>query len=107
MGLELVLIVVGVTLTGGMFIAIATACQESPPREEVEVPKAEILVDEGRGFYAEGTVDGPALSEDRTVLDIEYYLRRERMRAQRFADQPSTESLLHDYESIWNKRASS
>lgn len=110
MGLEVVLIVLGVTLLGGMFVAIAAACQEpaddAGDAEDAAVPKAKILVEDSSGFYADPVADDLSLSDDNTVLHIEHYLRRERLRAQRFADRPSTESLLHDYDSVWKRGAS-
>jgi hypothetical protein len=102
MGIELALVILGVTLVGGMFVAVMVngadilADRDAPAQEEP--------LEQTSGFY-EDSRDKVA-SNEATVTHIEHYLRKERIRAQRFADDPSAENLrTGEYESVW-KRAS-
>jgi hypothetical protein len=89
MGVGIALIVFGVVVVGGMFLAAVIYGGDILTERDVE---SDSVADErAEGFYVDATV--PSATKEQTVTYIQRYLRDERELAERFAEAPSADSL--------------
>lgn len=91
MGLEFLLIVLGVVLFGGMFAGLALAYREIEA-DRAGTAAANEAKDAASGFYDWRAAD-QAVAQELMLRELEHYLRRESMVAEQFINDPSLHTL--------------